>query len=142
MNDWGETNLQIYTVGGGTHHSSPVRLNRQQKQRDIKIATSAINLILTTTRTSQTPATFPHAEGHSDHTIRPRHPVQAADEVGEVVEHREIVLYHNDVLVRLDEGADGHGSLQALLHVQVRRRLVKHETVMEGKDWRFRINII
>ena len=73
--------------------------------------------------------TFSDAEGHSDHSIGSRHAVQAADEVGEVVEHRQIVLHHDDVAVGPEQAADRLGSLQTLLYVQVGRGLIEHEAV-------------
>ena len=72
--------------------------------------------------------TLSDAERHRDDAVRARHAVQAADEVGQVVEHRQVVLHHDDVLVGGDQAADGARRLQPLLHVQVARRLVKHET--------------
>ena len=42
---------------------------------------------------------------------------------------RQIVLDDNDVIILLEEGADGFARMDALFHVQVRRRLVKHVDV-------------
>lgn len=41
--------------------------------------------------------TFSDAERHSDHTVGTWHTVQTADEVGEVIQHTQVVLHHNDV---------------------------------------------
>jgi len=110
--------------------------------------------------------TLSDAEGHGHDSVGARDAVQTTDEVREVVEHAEVMFYHDDVPgvhkihiihaevmfdhddvpgvhkihiihavhtpVRGDERADGHGGLQPLLHVQVTRRLVKHET--EGQN--------
>jgi hypothetical protein len=51
--------------------------------------------------------------------------VEDADEVGEVVEDGEVVLDHDHVVVLLEQRADRLGGVDALLHVQVRRRLVE-----------------
>lgn len=41
---------------------------------------------------------FPHAEGHCHHPVRARLAVQAAYEIRQVVQHRQVVLHHYDVL--------------------------------------------
>ena len=51
--------------------------------------------------------------------------VKDADEVREVVEDGEVVLDDDDVVVLLQQAADRLGGVDALLHVQVRRRLVE-----------------
>ena len=42
-------------------------------------------------------STFPDRERHGHHTVGPRHSVQAADEVREVVQHTEVMLHHHHV---------------------------------------------
>ncbi len=42
---------------------------------------------------------FSNAEGHSHHPVRSRLAVQAADEVRQVIQHCQIVLHHNHVLL-------------------------------------------
>lgn len=44
--------------------------------------------------------TSPDAERQCDHAVRARLAVQAADEVGQVVQHRQVVLHHDDILVQ------------------------------------------
>lgn len=48
----------------------------------------------------------PHTKGQRDHAVRARLAVQAADEVGQVVEHRQVVLHHNHELVDAQQVAD------------------------------------
>ncbi len=47
-----------------------------------------------------------HTEGHGDHSVRARLAVEAADEVREVVEHRQVVLHHNHVLLGAQQRPD------------------------------------
>lgn len=105
---------------------------------------------------SELSLTFSDAEGHGHDPVGAGDSVQTADEVGQVVQHAQVVLHHNDVPemeqdveeqekdpgekaaagsspVWGDEGADGDGSLQPLLHVQVTGRLIKHETAAEER---------
>ena len=71
----------------------------------------------------------PDRERHSDHAIGSGDSVQAADEVGQVVQHGEVMLHHYDELVGVDQVPDGHGRVQSLLHIQVGGGLVEHEDV-------------
>ena len=41
---------------------------------------------------------FPHAEGHGDNPVGTWLAVEAANEVGEVVQNGKVVLHHNDIL--------------------------------------------
>ena len=47
--------------------------------------------------------------GHGHDAVRPGDPVEAADEVGQVVQHGEVVLHDNNVVVRTDQVPDGFG---------------------------------
>ena len=44
---------------------------------------------------------FANGEGHGDDAVRPGLPVQAANEVGQVIEHGQIVLDDDDVRIVL-----------------------------------------
>ena len=71
------------------------------------------------------------AEGHCDHAVRTRRPVQDAHVVAEVVEDREVVLDDQDVPARsvldvIEHLADHVSGREALLDVEVRARLVEH----------------
>mmetsp|Transcript_62608 Transcript_62608/g.147236 ORF Transcript_62608/g.147236 Transcript_62608/m.147236 type:complete len:458 (-) Transcript_62608:690-2063(-) len=68
-------------------------------------------------------------EGHGDDAIRARHAVEHADEVGEVVQHCQVVLHHHDVVVLLEEAAHSLARVDALLHVEVGGGLVEHVDV-------------
>ena len=75
--------------------------------------------------------THAHTKGHGDNTVRSRRSVQDANVVAKVVEHRQVVLDHQDippgsVLDVLEHLADHMGSREPLLHVEVRARLVEH----------------
>lgn len=69
---------------------------------------------------------FAHGERRGDDAVCSGLSVEAADEVGEVVEHGEIVLDRDHVFVLAAELADGLCGAQTLAHVQVGRRLVEH----------------
>mmetsp|Transcript_192 Transcript_192/g.660 ORF Transcript_192/g.660 Transcript_192/m.660 type:complete len:544 (-) Transcript_192:139-1770(-) len=69
-----------------------------------------------------------HSERHRHHTVRTGGAVQAADEVTEVVQDRQIVLNrdHKHVRANVDERTDGERCLEALANIEVRRGLVEH----------------
>lgn len=64
---------------------------------------------------------LPHGEGHGDDPVRRGGAVEAADVVRQVVQHRQIVLHHQDVALvgplvpAADERADGQGGAQAFV---------------------------
>mmetsp|Transcript_20895 Transcript_20895/g.53905 ORF Transcript_20895/g.53905 Transcript_20895/m.53905 type:complete len:308 (+) Transcript_20895:927-1850(+) len=70
--------------------------------------------------------TLAHREGHRHHAVRTGHAVEAAHEVGEVVEHAQVVLDANHVALGMQQGADAARGVQTLLDVEVRARLVEH----------------
>mmetsp|Transcript_35444 Transcript_35444/g.88930 ORF Transcript_35444/g.88930 Transcript_35444/m.88930 type:complete len:416 (+) Transcript_35444:840-2087(+) len=72
---------------------------------------------------------LPHAERQCDHAVRTWLAVQAADEVGKVVQHREVVLHDDHKLVGAQQVADHLRRLHALPHVQVGGRLIDHVDV-------------
>lgn len=41
--------------------------------------------------------TLSHAEGHGDDPVGAGDPVQAADEVGQIIQHAQVVFHHDDV---------------------------------------------
>lgn len=41
--------------------------------------------------------TFSDAERHGHHSVRTRNPIETADEVGEVVQYAEVMLYYNHI---------------------------------------------
>jgi hypothetical protein len=76
--------------------------------------------------------TFSHREGHRNDTVHRGHTVEAADEVGEVVRNRQVVLDGDNVDFGGEEGTDDAGGVETLLDVEIRRGLVEHVAV-EGK---------
>ena len=72
--------------------------------------------------------TFANTERHSDDTVSAGSSIEAAHEIGEVVEDGQVVLDDNDELVRCEEISDRNGRLQPLFYIQVARRFVEHET--------------
>jgi len=54
--------------------------------------------------------------------------VENADVIREVVEHGQIVLDDDDIVVGTQERPDDAGSAQSLLDIEVRRRLIEHVT--------------
>mmetsp|Transcript_22633 Transcript_22633/g.55829 ORF Transcript_22633/g.55829 Transcript_22633/m.55829 type:complete len:494 (-) Transcript_22633:8-1489(-) len=72
---------------------------------------------------------LPHRERGRDHAVDPRAPPQTADEVGQVVQHRQVVLNHDDVVVVFDDGPDGLCGLEPLPDVEVAAGLVKHVNI-------------
>ena len=63
--------------------------------------------------------TFTDGVRHRHDTVHGRLAVEAADEVGEVVEDGEIVLDGDNVAVGRQEAADDFGGLETLLDIQV-----------------------
>jgi len=59
-------------------------------------------------------------EWHRHHSVCAWHTVQAADKVGEVVEHRQVVLDHYDVDLLREEPPNHTSSGEALLDIEVR----------------------
>ena len=47
-----------------------------------------------------------HGEGHGDHAVGPRLAVQAADEVGQVVQHCQVVLHRHHILAGIQQAPD------------------------------------
>lgn len=41
--------------------------------------------------------TFSDTEGHGDHSVSTGDSVQTADEIRQVVQHAQVMFYHNDV---------------------------------------------
>lgn len=83
--------------------------------------------------------TFTDGGGQSDYTVECGLSVKDANKVGEIVKHRQIVFNNNDIVIRPEELADGAGSRQTLLDIEVRRRLVKHvptETLEFNQEWK------
>mmetsp|Transcript_36848 Transcript_36848/g.75170 ORF Transcript_36848/g.75170 Transcript_36848/m.75170 type:complete len:414 (+) Transcript_36848:691-1932(+) len=85
--------------------------------------------------------THPNAERHGDNAVPSGLAVQDADVVGEIIQHREVVLHHEHVPPRpvdLDQLSDHVRGRETLLHVQVRGRLVEHVHVRnlnrDGRD--------
>lgn len=70
-----------------------------------------------------------HGEGHRDDTVSTRGSVEAADEVGEVVENGKIVFHNDHILVVGEQASDHAGGIQTLLDVEVRTGLVEHVNV-------------
>mmetsp|Transcript_25210 Transcript_25210/g.64046 ORF Transcript_25210/g.64046 Transcript_25210/m.64046 type:complete len:241 (-) Transcript_25210:765-1487(-) len=70
--------------------------------------------------------TLAHGEGHGDDAVGAGHAVEAADEVGEVVEDGKVVLHADHKDLGAEQRADAARSVEALLDVQVRRGLVEH----------------
>ncbi|PWZ00343.1 hypothetical protein BCV70DRAFT_109253 [Testicularia cyperi] len=70
-----------------------------------------------------------NGRGHGNDTVDRRHTVETADEIGEVVEHRQIVFDGNDVSVGVEERADHSGGIETLLDIEIRRGLVEHVDV-------------
>lgn len=97
--------------------------------------------------------TLSDAEGHGDNSVGTGDSVETADEVGQVVQHAQVVLHHDDVPAETsvfirqqtsrrrtvplnepvwgDERADGDGSFQPLLHIQITGWLVEHEAAVK-----------
>ena len=72
--------------------------------------------------------TFTDRGGEGDHTKECGSSVEHTDKVGEIVQHGQIVLYNNDIVIRTKQLTNGAGSRQTLLDIKIRRRLVKHVT--------------
>lgn len=72
--------------------------------------------------------TFSYAEGHGDNSISTRYTIQTANEIRQVVKHRQVVLHYNDVLIGGYQTTNGLSSFQTLFYIKVTRRLIKHET--------------
>ena len=61
-----------------------------------------------------------------DHSVDTGCAVENANEVREIVQHRQIVLDANDVAFRREKRADAESSVEPLFDVEIRRRLVEH----------------
>mmetsp|Transcript_16970 Transcript_16970/g.36917 ORF Transcript_16970/g.36917 Transcript_16970/m.36917 type:complete len:509 (-) Transcript_16970:689-2215(-) len=70
-----------------------------------------------------------HAEGERHHAVGAGLAVQAADEVGEVIEDAQVVLHDNHVLGGTQQLANHLRGVQPLLDVQVGGGLVEHVDV-------------
>jgi len=70
----------------------------------------------------------PFADGRRqrDHAVDGWLSVKHADKVGQVVEHGQIVLHHNDIVIGSEQTADLAAGGQTLLDIEKRRRLVEH----------------
>ena len=69
------------------------------------------------------------AERRGDDAVGAAHAVEHAGAVGEVVEHREVVLDREHVRLRARAAADGARDAQPLRDVEVRRGLIKEVDV-------------
>mmetsp|Transcript_88724 Transcript_88724/g.249901 ORF Transcript_88724/g.249901 Transcript_88724/m.249901 type:complete len:297 (+) Transcript_88724:924-1814(+) len=65
-------------------------------------------------------------KGHRHDAVRSSGPPEATHEVRKVIEHGQVVLNDDDVIVHLLESTNHVCGLHALLHVEVGRRLVEH----------------
>lgn len=70
--------------------------------------------------------TFSNGERHGNDTVGTGFTVQAADEIGKIIQDTQIVLNANDVNFRAEETSDTFGSSQSLLDIQVRTGLIQH----------------
>jgi hypothetical protein len=70
--------------------------------------------------------TFTNRGRHSNDTVNCWLTVQDANEIGQVIEDGQIVLYDDNVVIWAEQGADGSGSGETLLDIEVRRWLVEH----------------
>ena len=68
-------------------------------------------------------------EGHCDDAVRAWFAVQAADVIRQVVQHRQVVLHDDDVLLHVDQRPDHPRRFQALLHVEVGTGFVEHVAI-------------
>lgn len=72
---------------------------------------------------------FSHGMGQGDNTVDGRLTIQNANEIGEIVENRQIVLDDDDVVVGAEKRADDTGGSQSLLDIEVGRGLVEHVNI-------------
>lgn len=70
--------------------------------------------------------TFSNGERHGNDTVGTGFTVQAADEIGKIIQDTQIVLNANDVNFRAEETSDTFGSSESLLDIQVRTGLIQH----------------
>jgi hypothetical protein len=80
--------------------------------------------------------TFSDGEGHSDDTVGTGFTVQAADEIGKVIQDTQIVLNANDVNFGAEETSDTFGGSESLLDIQIRTGLIQHVNglLLHGDD--------
>jgi hypothetical protein len=69
---------------------------------------------------------FTDGSGQCNHTVHRWLSVKHANKVGQVVQDRQIVLDDDNVVIRSQKVTDGFGSLETLLDIEIRRRLVEH----------------
>lgn len=70
--------------------------------------------------------TFSNGERHGDDTVSTGFTVQAADEIGKIIQDTQIVLNANDVNFRAEETSDTFGGSESLLDIQIRTGLIQH----------------
>jgi len=70
--------------------------------------------------------TFSDGERHGDDTVSTGFTVQAADEIGKVIQDTQIVFNANDVNFRAEETSNTFGGSESLLDIQVRTGLIQH----------------
>jgi hypothetical protein len=63
---------------------------------------------------------------HGNHSINGGFAVEAAHEVGQIIQYGQIVLNSDDVVVMCEERTDDLGCLKALSDIEVTRWLVEH----------------
>jgi len=80
--------------------------------------------------------TFSDGERHGDDTVGAGFTVQAADEVGKVIQDTQIVLNANNVNFRAEETSDTFGGSESLLDIQIRTGLIQHVNglLLHGDD--------
>jgi hypothetical protein len=70
--------------------------------------------------------TLTNRVGKSNYTVDGRLTVENTDIVREIVKYRQIVLDHDDVVIRTKEGPDDPSGAETLLDIKIGRRLIKH----------------
>jgi hypothetical protein len=69
---------------------------------------------------------FTDRRWESDNSVHSWSAVENADEIGQIVEDRQVMFYDDNVVIRAQELSDRAGCAKTLLDVKVRGWLVKH----------------
>ena len=69
---------------------------------------------------------FSDRRWESDDSIDGWSAIKYADEIGKVVQNRQVMLYNNNIVIRSEKFSDGSGSSETLLYIEIGGRFVEH----------------